>query len=70
MKDGALKLGSSGTLDGMKKVIAAFYCTSKKDLRQVDPTTWDVVNPDGAVMTSVIVRLRGKRYVLESRPKP
>lgn len=65
MKKKSLKLASSDTLIGIGECIEVFYCGSKKELLQVDDTTWKVVKVDGTVLSSVIVRLRAGRYVFE-----
>lgn len=43
-----LVFGTSGSLEGIQEVIAAFYCGSRKDLQAdpMEPGTWRLYWPD------------------------
>lgn len=65
-------LATSGTLDGIGKLIAEFYCGSPKTLTETEPGTWSIHNADGKRLgrVSVVARVRRglTRYCFECDP--
>lgn len=64
----ATLLGSAPTLEGIQEVIAAFYCGSRKTLRQ-EGDAWRVLRTDGTPLTRVrVVGPKRGRYRFEMLP--
>ena len=56
----ARKYGSSGTFEGIQKVITAFYCGEQKELRQDGDNVWRLFGVGGKQLTAFVVKEKGR----------